>query len=122
MGKTKLALLALVSALLACLSVPTIRAFAKEHMGMSDMITAAKTPAQHEKLAAHYEQEAKAARAKSAEHAKMADAYRKAGGPLIEKLHFDQHCDTLTKSYATMAEEFEALAKAEHEAAKEMKR
>jgi hypothetical protein len=51
----------------------------------------------------------------------MADAYRKAGGALIEKLHFDQHCDSLAKSYASMADEFEALAKAEHEAAKEMK-
>src|SRR5207244_4128353 len=77
-------------ALLASFSLPTVSAFAKRQMGMPDMITAAKTPAEHEKLAAHYEQEAKAARAKAEEHRKMADAYRKAGGPLIEKLHFDQ--------------------------------
>ena len=109
-------------ALLASFSLPTIRAFAEHHMGMPDMITAAKTSADHEKLAAQYEQEAKAARAKSQEHKMMADAYRKAGGPLIEKLHFDQHCDSLSKSYATMADEFDALAKAEHEAAKEMKK
>jgi len=89
---------------------------------MSDMITAAKTSADHEKLAAHYEQEAKAARAKAEEHRKMADAYRKAGGALIEKLHFVQHCDALVKSYTATADEFEALAKAEREAAKEMKK
>ena len=48
----------------------------------------------------------------------MAEAYRKAGGALIEKLHFDQHCDSLVKSFTATAEEFDALAKAEHEAAK----
>jgi hypothetical protein len=109
-------------ALLVSFSLRPIVAFAKHEMGMSDMIGAAKTPADHQKLAAHYEQEAKAARAKAEEHKMMADAYRKAGGPLIEKLHFDQHCDALSKSYASMADEFEALAKAEREAAKEMKK
>ena len=109
-------------ALLASFSLPTVSAFAKRQMGMPDMITAAKTPAEHEKLATHYEQEAKAARAKAEEHRKMADAYRKAGGPLIEKLHFDQHCDALVKSYTATADEFDALAKAEREAAKEMKK
>ncbi len=122
MRRTKLTLGALLGALLVCFSLPTIRAFAKHHMSMPEMITMAKTPAEHEKLAASYEQEAKAARAKADEHKAMADAYRKAGGALIEKLHFDQHCDSLAKSYASMAEEFEALAKAEREAAKEMKR
>ncbi len=122
MRRTKLTLGALLGALLVCFSLPTIRAFAKHHMSMPEMITMAKTQAEHEKLAASYEQEAKAARAKADEHKAMADAYRKAGGALIEKLHFDQHCDSLAKSYASMAEEFEALAKAEREAAKEMKR
>ncbi len=122
MRKTGLILGAALVALLASFSLPTISAFAKHEMGMPEMITAAKTPAEHEKLAAHYEREAKAARAKAEEHKKMADAYRKAGGPLIEKLHFDQHCDALVKSYTATADEFEALAKAEHEAAKEMKK
>jgi len=122
MGRIKLAIGAVLVALLICFSTPTIRAFAKQHMVMSDMITMAKTPADHEKLAAHYEQEAKAARAKAEEHKKMAEAYRKEGGPLIEKLHFDQHCDSLVKSFSEMADEFEALAKAEHEAAKGMKK
>src|SRR5207249_8236491 len=122
MRRIKLALGALLSALLVCFSLPAVRAFAKQHMAMPDMISSAKTPADHEKLAAHYEQEARAARAKADEHKKMADAYRKAGGPLIEKLHFDQHCDALVKSYTSMADELEALAKAEREAAKETKK
>jgi len=114
MRKSGLILGAALVALLASFSLPTIRA--------PEMITAAKTLAEHEKLAAHYEREAKAARAKAEEHKKMADAYRKAGGPLIEKLHFDQHCDALVKSYTSMADELEALAKAEREAAKETKK
>jgi len=122
MRKTGLIFGAALVALLMSFSLPTISAFAKHEMGMPEMITAAKTPAEHEKLAAHYEREAKAARAKAEEHRKMADAYRKAGGALIEKLHFDQHCDALVKSYTSMADELEALAKAEHEAAKEMKK
>jgi hypothetical protein len=121
MRKSGLILGAVLFALLASFSLPTISAFAK-HMGMPGMITAAKTAADHQKLAAEYELEAKAARAKADEHKMMADAYRKAGGALIEKLHFDQHCDALSKFYASMADEFEALAKAEHEAAKEMKK
>ena len=120
--QTTKALGALVSVLVLCFAVPTMRAIAKDHMSMPDMITSAKTSADHEKLAAHYEQEAKAARAKSQEHAKMAEAYRKEGGAFIEKLHFDQHCDFLAKSYASMADEFDALAKAEREAAKETKK
>jgi len=122
MRKSGLILGAALVALVASLSLPTASAFAKRQMGMPEMITAAKTPAEHEKLAAQYEREAKAARAKAEEHKKMADAYRKASGPLIEKLHFDQHCDALVKSYTSMADEFEALAKAEREAAKETKK
>ena len=122
MRKTGLILGAALFALLASFTLPTISAFAKHHMGMPDMIAAAKTSADHEKLAGEYEQEAKTARAKAEEHKKMGDAYRKAGGPLIEKLHFDQHCDALVKSYTSMAGELEALAKAEHEAAKETKK
>ncbi len=61
------------------------------------------------------------ARAAAETHRKMAEAYRKAGGAWVEKLHFDQHCDGLVKSYTTAAEEYEALAKGEREMAKGMK-
>src|SRR2546429_1071007 len=119
MRRIKLALGALLSVLLVCFSLPAVRAFAKHHMAMPDMISSAKTSADHEKLAAHYEQEARAARAKADEHKKMADAYRKPGGPLIEKLHFDQHCDALVKSHTAPADQLEGLANADDEAAKQ---
>src|SRR5213592_1528335 len=121
MKKTRLSLGPLFLALIASFGLPKMSAFAKHRMGMAAMTGAAKTSADHEKLAANYEQEAKAARAKAEEHKMMADAYRKAGGPLIEKLHFDQHCDALVKSYTATADEFEALAKADRKAAKQTK-
>src|SRR5207249_11053817 len=52
----------------------SMRAFAKQHMAMPDMITSAKTSADHEKLAPPYEQEDKAARANDEEHKKIADS------------------------------------------------
>ena len=121
MRKTGLIFGAALVALLASFSLPTVSAFAKHQMGMPEMITAAKTPAEHEKLAAQYEREAKAARAKAEEHKKMADAYRKTGGAIVSKLHFDEHCDALVRSFKAQADEYDALAKAEREMAKEMK-
>jgi len=73
MRKTGLIFGAALVALLASFSLPTISAFAKREMGMPEMITAAKTPAEHEKLAAHYEREAKAARAKAEEGGRPSD-------------------------------------------------
>lgn len=90
-------------------------------MDMEKMIAAAKTPADHEQLAAQYDKEAAAARAKADEHRKMAAAYRKEGGAIVSKLHFDEHCDALVKSYTAAAKEYEALAKAERQMGKGMK-
>jgi hypothetical protein len=90
-------------------------------MDMEKMIGAAKTPADHEQLAAQYDQEAKAARAKADVHRKMAEAYRKEGGAIVSKLHFDQHCDALVRSYSSAAQSYEALAKGERQMAKETK-
>ena len=95
---------------------------AKEpRQSMDQMVTQAKMPADHEKLAQMYDTEAAKARAAAETHRKMAEAYRKAGGAWVEKLHFDQHCDGLVKSYMAAAEEYEALAKGEREMAKGMK-
>jgi len=99
---------------------PALRATAKESMNMMDMMMQAKTPADHEKLAAVYDQEAAEARAKAEMHKKMAADIRKMGGPLFAKLHYEQHCDGLVASFTKAAEEYAALAKAEREMSKEM--
>ena len=94
---------------------------AGEKMDMEKMISSAKTAADHEALAAEYETEAAAAKAEAAEHRKMAESYKKLGGAALEKLHLDQHCERLAKSYENAAMEYEALAKAEREMAKAAK-
>jgi hypothetical protein len=94
---------------------------ATEDMEMEQMISSAKTAADHEALAAMYEKEAAEAEAKAAEHTKMAEAYKKQGGALIEKLHLDLHCIALAKSYERAGKEYAALAKAEREMAKAAK-
>jgi len=118
MKSTSIAAAVLV-ALLAVLVVVPRPGSAK--MDMEQMVTGAKTAADHENLAKHYEAEAAEARAKADMHQKMADAYRKTGGAIVSKLHFDEHCDALVRSFKAQAEEYDALAKAEREMAKEMK-
>src|SRR5882762_8016264 len=103
--KSTITVAALLVALLIAVFGPASRAAAKAHMDMTKMIETAKTPADHEKLAAMYEQEAKDAHAKAEMHRKMADAYRKQGGAIVSKLHFDEHCDGLVKSFTAAAQE-----------------
>ena len=110
---------AVVLALLAGLTLAPGHGSAK--MDMEQMVTTAKTPADHQNLAKHYEAEAAEARAKAEMHQKMAAAYRKMGGAIVSKLHFDEHCDALVKSFLAEAEQYDALAKAHLEMAKEMK-
>ena len=81
-----------------------------QQMDMEKMISSAKTAADHEALAAEYESEAAAARAKAAEHRKMAESYKTLGGAAIGKLHLDEHCERLVKSYEKAATESEAMA------------
>jgi hypothetical protein len=112
--------------IITALGLSVVRAPAVEESGMGQMdmekmIAAAKTPADHEQLAAMYDQEAAAARARADTHRKMAAAYRKEGGAIVSKLHFDQHCDALVNSYTSAAQSYEDLAKGERELAKQTK-
>ncbi len=112
---------AIMLAVLAAMAIAPRHGDAKMKMSMEEMVAAAKTRADHENLAKHYDAMAAEARAKAEMHQKMADAYRKEGGAIVSKLHFDEHCDSLVKAFKAEAEEYEALAKAEREMAKEMK-
>lgn len=83
---------------------------ADEHMAhMEQMITGAKTPADHEALAASYDKEAQEARRKQAEHLKMKEWYEK--NPAMNKTGFSFHCQQIALQFQKMAEEYEALAK-----------
>ena len=118
--KSTLIAIAVVLAVVAGLVLTPSHGSAK--MDMEQMVTAAKTAADHENLAKHYEAMAAEARAKAEMHQKMAAAYRKEGGAIVSKLHFDEHCDALVRSFKAEADEYDALAKAEWEMAKEMKK
>jgi len=70
----------------------------KVALEMGPMIESARTKADHEALAAHYEQEARALQDTAATHERMAQAYQrsdygKIGTTLI------QHCEFLARTY-----------------------
>lgn len=90
---------------------------AAEETNIEQMIEQAKTPADHEALAAYYEKEAQAAKQKYELHKKMEAAYSKFPS-LKQKSNILFHCDTLAKDYETMAKQYEMLAQIHKEMAK----
>ena len=85
---------------------------------MDTMIQNASTKADHEALATHYEQEAKALQAKAADHRRMAEAYAK-NGYIKTKTNLVQHCNLLTSKYQEAASEYSELAKQHRQLAAE---
>jgi hypothetical protein len=84
---------------------------------MNTMIQQASTKADHEALAAHYEEEARALRAKATEHEMRAQAYAKGGGYVKGKTNLIQHCNVLAAKYREVATEYLDLAKEHRELA-----
>lgn len=111
---------ALALVVTAAVAAPAYRAFAVDDSDLDAKIVAAKTPADHEAIAAYYEGKAADAKAKAAEHKKLSAEYKKSIGTL-SKTHFHQHCDSLVSIYSAAAKEFDALAKSHHEMAKHAK-
>jgi len=82
----------------------------------------AKSPADHEALAAYYDKQAADARAKAELHRKMGEEYKKAPGPFgMTKTHFHEHCEALARNYTASAKEYAAMASAHREMAKSAK-
>jgi hypothetical protein len=77
-------------------------------------IAAAKTPAQHAALAKYFHAQAAMAAAKAKEHQEMLDMLT---GKLQENL--GPHCQALIASYKELEKEYEAIAQAQEQAAKE---
>lgn len=92
-------------ALIVVLALPVPGRAAGEPVDIEKMILEAKTPADHEAIAAYYDQQAADARAKAAEHRKMGESYRKAGGALQHKSTSTstarRWCGTTTRPPAT---------------------
>jgi hypothetical protein len=89
---------------------------AQEGKSIEQMVTDAKTPADHEALAAYYEKEAQEAHQKHAEHLQLKAAYAKMPH-LASKTGLPSHCDSIAKNYDQTAKEYEALAKAHRQMA-----
>ena len=95
---------------------------------LPNAIENAKTPADHEALAAYFEGEAKTAREMAERHRRMGERYRNLRKPAglkgvrapLERT-MPRHCEKLVASYEAAAKEYEAMAAAHREAASEIK-
>jgi hypothetical protein len=85
------------------------------HKQLSDLIKNAKEPADHEKLAAYYRQEAARMTQESKNHLEIARIY---GTSKPSNLNAAPHCDVLGKLDADEAKEFNALATMHEDMAK----
>ena len=99
----------IVSALLAVsMIVPPVAA---ADMSLDQMIENAKTKADHEAIAKHYEDEAKTYQAKAEEHKKMERSYQIMSQGKGGVKGFVAHCKKLVTQYEELAKEDLELAK-----------
>jgi hypothetical protein len=100
--------------LLAAAIVPTIRAVAQQTAvtddNLNQMITSAKTPADHEAIAVYYDTEAAENEKKASIHSRNKNMYT--------KLDFSAHCNALIRDYQQAAKQDKALAAFHREMAK----
>jgi hypothetical protein len=113
-----------VVTVVAAVTIPTPSA-ATEHEGMTQMVQAAKTAADHEALATQYDKRATEAKALAAEHRKMGDAYKgqpaAAGDKAAGVSAMPQHCEKLAEGYDQQAQMYATMAATERELAKAVK-
>lgn len=98
--------------------------YALEPANLPDAVESAQTAADHEVLAAHFEAEAKGARAAAERHRSMGARYEKLRKPAglkgVRHRTMADHCARLVESYEAAAKEFEAMAAEHREAAREI--
>ena len=88
------------------------------HKQLNDLIKNAKEPADHEKLAAYYRQEAARLKQEAQEHETAAKMYGASGMTKPGVPSGAPHCDTWAKLDSEAAKEAEALASMHEEMAK----
>lgn len=90
-------------------------------MDMSAAVQGAKSKADHEALAEHYEQAARDAEAKAAEQQKMLDKYKEHSYLYGKQVYtLEEHCDALISSYQRAAKANRNLAKLHRDMAANM--
>ena len=120
MKRTSL-LLASILTLIALASWPSVRVAAQSSVvtddSLNDMIANAKTPADHEAIAAYYDQQAAEAKKKAALHRNTADTYRKL--KISKPVGMAQMCDGVAAMWSRIAAADTKLASAQRELAKQ---
>ena len=129
MKRTSL-LLASILTLIAVTSWPTIRVAAQSSGApgwsssaavtddnLKEMIESAKTPADHEAIAAYYDQQAAEANKKAALHRNSADTYRKL--KISKPVGMAEMCDGVAAMWSSIAADDTKLANAQRELAKQ---
>ncbi|NOT55452.1 MAG: hypothetical protein HOP18_12675 [Deltaproteobacteria bacterium] len=89
----------------------------EEGKNIAQMIAEAKSSANHEAIAAYYEQEARAAHQQHKKHLDMRASYEERPGYLKLKTSLPWHCEVIAKNYQQTATEYEELAKLHREMA-----
>jgi spermidine/putrescine-binding protein len=101
-------------------SLPTIKASAQQAVvtdaNLDQMITSAKTPADHDAIAAFYEQQAAEAKNKAEIHRKTAETYRRLKLP--KPVDMAEMCDGIAAMWDKIAADYSKLADSHHEMAK----
>lgn len=102
-------------------ALPSIRAAAQQEVvtdsNLNEMIEKAKTPADHEAIAAYFDQEAAAAKKKADLHRGSAETYRKL--KIAKPVYMAEMCDSIAAGFDATAAEAEKLAKMHREMAKQ---
>ena len=105
--------------------LPAMRTAAQPAKTMDAQVSSAKTAADHQALAVQYDKDAAEAKAKAAEHRKMADAYKGqaavTGGKVAAASAMPRHCERLATSYDEQAGMYTAMAAGERELAQAAK-
>jgi hypothetical protein len=116
--------LLLVSAIWLASMLATVlllsQAPAASETDIADRIANARTRADHEAIAKYYDEQAEEARGLAKKHEKMAEAYRRAGGPMV-KAQMPEHCDGLAVYYSGLAKQNDAMAASHRRMAAEAK-
>jgi hypothetical protein len=105
---------------LVLLAMPAIRAGAQQAVvtdeNLDEMIVNAKTPAEHEAIAAYFDQEAAAAKKKAELHRKAAETYRKL--KISKPVYMAEMCDSIAAGFDAGAADAEKMATMHREMAK----
>jgi hypothetical protein len=107
---------------LAAFALPVFPARAADDADFLKQVQSAKTPAEHEAIAKHYDADAAQATASAAMHRKMGEAYKGQAATSSGKgagiSAMPGHCESLAKNYDAEAEHFKSMAQTHRDLAK----